>query len=101
MVLKASNSVLNLVSPPISNMVLREGTLDNVIIGSHVPNEAFFTDLTDTSLAAPLVGATTGLLSGVYLGAGLAMAGNVLYCTVSPPPLGYGLGLYGRGTYDL
>jgi hypothetical protein len=50
MVTKASNSVLNLVNPPIDDMVLLSGTLDDVVIGSHVPNEAFFTDLTDTWL---------------------------------------------------
>jgi hypothetical protein len=65
MVRKASNSVLNLVSPPIDDLVLLEGTFDNVVISSHVPNEAFFTELTDTSLAAPLVGAHTGLLTNV------------------------------------
>jgi hypothetical protein len=85
MVTKASNSVLNLVNPPIDDMVLLSGTLDDVVIGSHVPQEAFFTELTDTSLAAPLIGAQHGLLTDVFLGAGLAMAGNILYCTVNPP----------------
>src|SRR5579862_9465014 len=90
MVTKVSNSVLNLVSPPIDNLVLLEGTFDDVVIGEHVPNEALFTELTDTSLASPLVGAPTGLLSEVFLGTGLAMSGNVLYCTIGPtvsPPV--------------
>lgn len=86
MVTKITNSVLNLVDPPLDNLVLLEGTFDDVVIGSHVPNEAFFTELTDTSIAAPLVGAPTGLLAGVYLGNGLAMAGNVLYVVFPPPP---------------
>jgi len=42
MVTKATNPFLNLVNPPISNMVLQEGTLDNVVIGSHVPNVGTF-----------------------------------------------------------
>jgi hypothetical protein len=82
MVVKASNAVLNLVDPPISDMVLLQGTLDDVVIGSHVPNAGYFTAITDTALAAPLVGAQHGLLTDVVLGAGLAMSGNVLYCTV-------------------
>jgi hypothetical protein len=52
MVTKASNSVLNLVDPPIENLGLREGIFDNVVIGEHVPNEAFFTELIDTSLTS-------------------------------------------------
>lgn len=101
MVTKASNSVLNLVSPPIDNLVLREGTFDDVVIGQHVPTEATFTELTDTALASPLVGAPNGLLSEVFLGTGLAMSGNVLYCTISPSPApaGYGRGPYGQVTY--
>lgn len=84
MVTKITNPYLNFVDPPIDDMVLLEGTLDDVVIGEHVPNEATFTELTDTSLASPLIGATTGLLSEVFLGTGLAMAGNVLYVVFSP-----------------
>lgn len=68
---KANNSVLNLVHPPIDNMVLREGAFDDVVIGSHVRNVGFFTNITDTSLASPLIGASTGRLSQVFLGTGL------------------------------
>jgi hypothetical protein len=74
MVTKASNSVLNLVDLPIENLVLREGIFDNIVIGEHVPNEAFFTELTDTSLASPLIGTPGGLLREVFLGVGLVMA---------------------------
>lgn len=84
MVTKVTARVVNFVDPPISDLVLESGTFDDVVIGSHVPNEAFFTELTDTSIAAPLIGAQTGLLTGVVLGTGLAMVGNILYCTVSP-----------------
>lgn len=101
---KASNSVLNLVHPPIDNMVLLQGVFDDVVIGSHVPNVGFFTDVTVTSLAsAPLVGATdTGLLSKVLLGTGLELIivnGRHVLTRVTPPPLGYGLGIYGADTY--
>ena len=103
MTTKVTNSVLNFVDPPISDLVLLEGTFNNVVIGSHVPNEAFFTELTDTSLASPLIGASAGLLTEVFLGTGLAMSGNVLYCTIgpapAPPPSLYGRGLYGTGPY--
>jgi hypothetical protein len=39
----------------------------------------------DTSLTSPLIGAPAGLLPEVFLGVGLALAGNVLYCTAGPP----------------
>jgi hypothetical protein len=33
---EAANSALDLVDPPLDNMVLLEGTLDDITIGSHV-----------------------------------------------------------------
>jgi hypothetical protein len=69
----------NLVNPPISDMVLLNGTLDDVTIGSHVPASIFATQITDTELASPLVGAAAGRLTEVTLGAGLALSGNVLH----------------------
>lgn len=44
MTTKATDSVLNLVSPPISNMVLSQGTLNNTTIGVTVPNVGYFTE---------------------------------------------------------
>jgi hypothetical protein len=85
MVTKANNCVLNLVDPPIDNMVLLEGTLDNVTIGSTIPAAGQFTQITDTELASPLVGAPAGLLSQVFLGAGLTMLGNVISVEETPP----------------
>jgi hypothetical protein len=76
---KAGNSVLNLVQPPIDNLVLLEGVFDDVVIGSHVPNVGFFTNITVTSLAgAPLVGASAGLLVPVFVGSGLQLTGGAL-----------------------
>jgi|SRR6516162_1810388 len=57
MVTKASNSVLNLVDPPIWNLIFEEGVFDKVVIGQHVPNVGYFIVITDTSLAAPLIDA--------------------------------------------
>ena len=93
---KASNAVLNLVNPPIDEMVLLSGSFDDVVIGSHVPSSAVFTSVTDTSLASPLVGAPNGALTQVFLGTGLAMSGNVLYLNVDL----YGIGLYGTRLYS-
>jgi hypothetical protein len=98
---KANNNVLNLVSPPIDDMVLLQGTLDDVVIGSHVPKIGVFTNITNTSLASPLMGAPAGLLTPVYIGAGLVLTGNVLSVVTPPPPppSGYGEGAYGEGLY--
>ena len=76
---RVTNSVLNLVSPPISDMVLLHGTLDDVVIGAHVPAPLYATQIVDTELASPLVGAPGGRLSEVRLGAGLALSGQVLH----------------------
>lgn len=85
---KAGNSVLNLVNPPIDNMVLLRGVFDDVVIGSHVPNVGFFTNITVTSLASPLIGAPGGRLSPVFLGTGLEIVvvnnQNFLTLTLSP-----------------
>jgi hypothetical protein len=78
MATKASNTVLNLVSPPIDDMVLKHGILNDVVIGNDIPNIAYFTDCHVTSLNSPLVGAPSGLLSEVFLGDGLIMDGNTL-----------------------
>lgn len=78
MVTKATNSVLNLVSPPIDNMVLSEGTLNDSTIGLTVPAAGKFTSITDTGINSPLVGAPSGLLTGVELGTTLVLNGNVL-----------------------
>lgn len=101
---KATNSTLNLVNPPIENMVLLQGAFDDVVIGSHVPNVGFFTNITDTALAgAPLVGAaSTGLLSQVFLGTGLEIAviNNQRFLRLTGPMTSaYGEGLYGEGLY--
>ena len=74
MVTKASNSHLDLVNPPISNIV----TLS----------------LTDLALDSPLVGASDGTLEQVFVGTGLAIViinGNkTLIATGGGPPPGPG-----------
>jgi len=92
MVTKATNYTLDLVSPPIDNMVLLRGTLDDVVIGAHVPRVGVFTDITVTSLASPLMGAPTGLLTPVYVGAGLILTGNILSVVDIGPGPGPGPG---------
>jgi hypothetical protein len=67
MITKATNSVLNLVNPPIDHMVLLQGTFDDVTIGAHVPNIARFTQITDAELTSPLVGAPAGRLTEVFV----------------------------------
>lgn len=90
MVTKADNTVLDLVNPPISNMVLLHGTLDNVRIGQSVPAPAYFSAITDVAIESPLVGAPANLLNQVFLGFGLAMevinGQNYLYVTLQPAP---------------
>ena len=89
MVTKASNSVLNLVDPPIDEMVLLSGTIDDVTIGAHVPAPISCTEITVTDLASPLIGAANGQLTQIFLGTGLTMSGNVLsvvFPPVSPSP---------------
>ena len=79
-------------------MVLLEGALDDVVIGSHVPNVGFFTEITDVGVASPssvnaqLGGADhTGLLVPITLGVGLIMTGNVLSLVdTGPGPPGPG-----------
>ncbi|HWB48359.1 MAG TPA: hypothetical protein VG651_04555 [Stellaceae bacterium] len=79
--------------------------MDDVVIGSHVPNVGFFTDLTDTSLVgAPLVGTTSsGMLTQVFLGDGLEIVTinnqKVLIRTGSALPTGYGEGPYSEGSF--
>src|SRR6185437_4496459 len=68
---RVTNSVLNLVSPPISDMALLHGILDGVTIGENVPSSLYATQIVDIELASPLVGAPNGRLSEVRLGAGL------------------------------
>lgn len=77
--MRATNSVLNLVSPPIDDMVLLHGTADDVTIGAHVPAPIFASQIVDTELASPLVGAQFGRLTEVVLGTGLALSGNILH----------------------
>jgi hypothetical protein len=86
MVTKASNSVLDLVNPPIDEMVLHSGTFDNVVIGSNVPGPITCTQIAVTDIASPLVGAINGELTQIFLGAGLTMTGNVLSVVFSPTP---------------
>lgn len=78
MTTKANNSVLDLVTPPIHNMVLLQGVMDSVVIGSTVPAPAHFTQMYDTELASPLIGAPSHRLAQVFLGNGLILTGNVL-----------------------
>jgi hypothetical protein len=85
MVTKATNSVLNLVNPPIDNMVLLEGTLDNVAIGTTVPAEAHVTSLEVTDLDSVLVGVPNGVLTEVGIGPGLSLIANVLDVVSQPP----------------
>jgi len=100
-------------------MVLLQGSLDDCTIGEHVPAAIFATQIADTALASPLVGALDGTLTEVLLGRGLAIAGNILYVdfsagpTPSPPPPPpspppspsppsaslYGSSLYGAGLF--
>lgn len=84
---KATNSTLNLVHPPIDRLVLLQGAFDDVVIGSHVPNVGFFTNITDTALSgAPLVGAaSSGLLIPVFVGSGLTLTDGVLSVVGTPP----------------
>jgi hypothetical protein len=86
MTTKATNSVLNLVNPPISEMVLLSGTLDDVVIGANVPRSISCTQITVTDLASPLVAAIDGQLTEIFLGTGLVMVGNVLSVMFTPTP---------------
>lgn len=102
MTTKATNSVLNLVSPPIDDMVLLHGTLDNVVIGSHVPNTAVFTNLTVASLftitnstvGAVLVGNGINPVAGVAPGvAGTALISNGIGVDPSFQPITLNIGI--------
>jgi hypothetical protein len=86
MVTKATNSVLNLVDPPISEMVLLSGSIDDVVIGANVPRSIACTQITVSELASPLVAAAEGQLTEIFLGTGLVMMGNVLSVVFPPTP---------------
>jgi len=86
MTTKATNSVLDLVNPPIDEMVLLSGTIDNVTIGANVPRSISCTQITVTDLASPLVAAINGQLTEIFLGTGLVMSGGVLSVNFPPGP---------------
>jgi hypothetical protein len=86
MTTKATNSVLDLVDPPIDEMVLLSGTIDDTVIGANVPRSIACTQITVTDLASPLVAAIDGQLTEIFLGTGLVMVGNVLLVVFTPTP---------------